>query len=353
MSYELCEKIRSLEPYEPSVGDYKIRLDANESYMNFSENVMKTFSERIASLAFNRYPDPSAGEICRLFADFYGVPAENVVAGNGSDELLSIIIQSMLMKGDRMAVADPDFSMYSFYAHIGEIEVLAEKRINGSFSVDNIANFINSKNIKLYIFSNPCNPTGAGVCASEVIRLTKLCPDCLIIADEAYMDFWDQSVLEYAGKIDNLLVLRTCSKAFGAASIRCGFAIGSQTVIRALKAVKSPYNVSTLTQAAAASLLSHPDELRVRIAEINTQRDKLYEGVSELSVRTGLFTVNETHTNFVMLYMDNQLATHIYEELKKRSIIIRCFGDKLRITAGSREENNQLLSALDEILGQF
>ncbi len=352
MSYELCDKIRSLEPYEPSVGNYRIRLDANESYMNFSQNVMNTFVERINSLAFNRYPDPTAAEICSLFADFYNVPAECVAAGNGSDELLSIIIQSMLMKGDRMIVAEPDFSMYSFYAHIGEIDVIAEKRIDGSFDVDHIAEIINAEKAGIYIFSNPCNPTGAGVSAEEVIRLTALCPDCLIIADEAYMDFWNQSVLDKAGKIDNLLVLRTCSKAFGAASIRCGFAVGPQTVIRAIKAVKSPYNVSSLTQAAAAALLSHPDELRERIADMNVQRDELYTGLCRLSEKYRCFTLNETHTNFVMLYMERELALDIFENLKVRGIIIRCFGDKLRITAGSKTENAELLDALDDILGK-
>ena len=350
MSYELCEKIRSLEPYEPSTGEYKIRLDANESYMNFSENVMKSFAERVSALAFNRYPDPTAGEICRLFADFYDLPAECVAAGNGSDELLSIIIQSMLMKGEKMAVAEPDFSMYSFYAHIAEAQVLVENRVNGVFDIDKIADFINCNGVKLYIFSNPCNPTGGGIDACEVIRLTALCPDCLIIADEAYMDFWNQSVLSYAGKLQNLLVLKTCSKAFGAAAIRCGFAIGTPAVIRAIKAVKSPYNVSTLTQAAAAALLEHPDELRQRIAEINKQRDSLYEGIFKLAEKTGRFTVGETHTNFVLLQMDKALALEIFEQLKLSGIIIRCFGDKLRITAGSEGENTELLNALERIL---
>jgi len=350
MSYELCEKIRSLEPYEPSVGDYRIRLDANESFMNLPECVAQTFAQKVAAMAFNRYPDPTAGETCRLFAEFYDLPSDCVVAGNGSDELLSIIIQSMLMKGDRMAIAEPDFSMYSFYAHIGEAEVLAEKRVDGAFSVDAISEFINCNGVKLYIFSNPCNPTGKGVNACEVIRLTKLCPSCLIIADEAYMDFWDQSVLPYAGKIDNLMVLKTCSKAFGAAAIRCGFAVAAPAIIRALKAVKSPYNVSSLTQAAATSLFSYPDVLRENISAIIKQRDRLYAEVCKLAEDTGRFTVDETHTNFVVLNMDKTLANDVFEHLKQNGIIVRCFGDKLRITAGSESENTELLRNLAEIL---
>lgn len=350
MSYELCEKIRLLEPYEPTTGEYRIRLDANESYMGLSDNMAKAFADRVNTVSFNRYPDPTAKEICCLFSDFYNVPEECVVAGNGSDELLSIIIQAMLMKGDRMAVAEPDFSMYSFYAHIAEANLLVEKRINGIFDIDTVAEFIQREAVKLYIFSNPCNPTASGIQACEVIQLATLCPNCLIVADEAYMDFWDQSVLQYAGKVSNLLVLKTCSKAFGAAAIRCGFAVGSIEIVKALKAVKSPYNVSSLTQAAAAALLSFPDELHERIASIIKQRDELFDGVCAISKKCKNFAVAETHTNFVLLTFEKELASTVFEQLKQRGIIVRCFGDTLRITAGSKLENSELLAALDEIL---
>ncbi len=349
MSYELCEKIRSLEPYEPNEGEYRIRLDANESYMPLPEVVREDMLRRIAALELNRYPDPTAGEICRLFADFFGLPADRVVAGNGSDELLSIIIGSMLMKGERMAIAEPDFSMYAFYAHLAQVEVMAQKRTNGVISVDDTAEFINRNGIRLYIFSNPCNPTGGGISACEVKRLATLCSDCLIIADEAYMDFWDESVIHAAGVIENLMVLKTCSKAFGAAGIRCGFAVASPRIITALKAVKSPYNLSSLTQAAAAALLSHPEKLREAIADICAQRDWLYDAVCALSRKTGAFSVGETHTNFVLLHTEKELAREIFDRLKAQGIIIRCFGDRLRITAGSSEENRALMAALESI----
>lgn len=352
MSYVLCEKIRNLKPYEPATGDYRIRLDANESFVGLSEKTQQGIFDRIRRDCLNRYPDPIAAEACGLFARYYGVSPDCVTAGNGSDELLSIITQAFLMRGETMTVLSDDFSMYSFYGSIAEavVDVVA-KRNDGTIDSDALISRVNTTGSRLLLFSNPCNPTGLGISADEAMSIVRGCPNCLVIVDEAYMDFWNQSVMDRINDCDNMIVLKTCSKALRTAGIRCGFAVAGKTITNALRAVKSPYNVSKLTQAAAAEIFSHPEEIDDAVAAILTEREWLGTELERLRRETdGVFGMNETAANFFVLSFEGSKAVEVFEKLRERSILVRCFGDKLRITVGSREENRCLIAAIDEII---
>jgi len=354
MSYILCDKIRSLKPYEPGTGDYRIRLDANESFVRLSNSTMDGILRRIREDALNRYPDPLAREACDLFGRYYGVSGDFVTAGNGSDELLSILTQAFLTRGQTMTVLRDDFSMYGFYGAIAEVNVdVVANRQDGSIDVDALIQRVNSTGSRLLLFSNPCNPTGLGISASEALRIVDSCPDCLVVVDEAYMDFWDQSLITTAPERDNMVVLKTCSKALRLAGIRCGFAVAGKTITNALRAVKSPYNVSRLTQVFAAGIFSHPDELDEAVKSILDQRcslDKELRGI--MKEHPGVFEMNDTAANFFMLrFADPQKAAQVFESLKQSSILVRHFGGgKLRITVGSEEENTELIKVLAQII---
>lgn len=353
MSYNLCDKIRDLKPYEPGTGDYRIRLDANESFVPVSESTMDGILRRIKNDALNRYPDPLASEACELFAAYYGVKGDNVTAGNGSDELLSVLTQSFLMRGQTMTVLSDDFSMYGFYGFLAEVNVdVVRNRPDGSIDVDGLIERVNSTGSRLLLFSNPCNPTGLGISAQEALRIVDSCPDCLVIVDEAYMDFWDQALIRVAPERENMIVLKTCSKALRLAGIRCGFAVAGEKITKALRAVKSPYNVSRLTQIFAAEIFAHPEELDEAVAAVLAQRDSLRIRLLELkNAHPGLFEMNETATNFFMLRFESGKAAEIFQQLKQKSILVRHFGGgKLRITVGSEAENNELMSALEQII---
>lgn len=352
MAYILCEKIRNLKPYEPGTGDYRVRLDANESFVELSEETRQGIFRRISEDCLNRYPDPLASEACGLFARYYGVDPRFVTAGNGSDELLSVITQAFLMRGETMTVLSDDFSMYGFYGFIAEAVVdVFDKRPDRTIDVDGLINHVNSIGSRLLLFSNPCNPTGLGISAEDALRIVKSCPDCLVIVDEAYMDFWDQSVIGHIGEYDNMMVLRTCSKALRTAGIRCGFAVANQTITNALRAVKSPYNVNKLTQAAAAEIFSHPEEIDEAIKAVIASREQLKGLLSSLlAEKPGAFLMDETATNFFVLRFEGDKAGQVFEGLKSRGILVRFFGSKLRITVGSEEENSLLTEALKELI---
>ena len=345
--YQLNEKIRNLKPYDPISGEYAVRLDANESFFGLPEDLRQEFAHIASELVLNRYPDPLSTEVCKAFADYYQVPVENVTAGNGSDELISIICNSFLEKGDAFLTLEPDFSMYRFYGVIAEgVPVTLQKPENLRIDVEEVINVCREKDIKLLIFSNPCNPTSLGLGREEVRRLITSV-DALVVLDEAYMDFWDQSLLSEFDQYDNLLILRTCSKAFGGAALRLGFAVGALPLTNALKAVKSPYNLNSFTQAAGAALLRRKEESKAALAEILLSKKELLDGVKTLAERfPGEMEVFESDTNFVFIRTGKY--AEIFRYMLEKGIAIRKFAGYLRITAGTRAENRAVLDALQE-----
>ena len=321
MSYTLNKKIRGLVPYEPISGEYEVRLDANECPFDLPLQIQEQIAEAMRSVAYNRYPDPLATKLVNSFSEFYNIDPALVTAGNGSDELIFLIESAFLEKGDKMLVVSPDFSMYRFY----------------------------SEDIKLLLFSNPCNPTGAGITAAEARRLVSG-TDALVILDEAYMDFWDQSLLEETEKYDNLIIFRTASKAVGAAALRLGFAVANPVITRAIRSVKSPYNVNSISQAIGEVLYKNKEYLQKRIITIVNNREKLYNELSSVARTQPDFTVYPTVANFV--FVKTGAAQDIWDYLKDRSIVVRLMGEYLRITAGTVDENARVTEAIKQYFSE-
>lgn len=348
-SYELAAKIQALKPYDPIMGNYRIRLDANESFYELPPEVIQKIQKKIGETAFQRYPDPNASQACRAFCQLYGVSEDCVTAANGSDELISILCSCFLEKGEKILTVRPDFSMYSFYGSLYETQIeTVSKGESYQLDVDQLISECAARNPRMLIFSNPCNPTSLGITRQEMLRLLRSV-SCLVVADEAYMDFWTESVMEDVNDFDHLIILRTCSKALGLAAIRMGFAVTNPKLTQALRAVKSPYNTDSLSQAAAAAVLSEKELYQEHVKGILKSRDQLYTGIQELQkLAPALERVYPTVTNFVMVKIAQ--AEAVWKELLHRSIAVRWMGEHLRITAGSPDETRTVLAELETIL---
>lgn len=347
MHYNLPEKIRNLSPYEPICGDYPVRLDANESFFPFDTEALQA---AMVTVSTNRYPDPYCAALCDAYGARYGIKADAQVVGNGSDELISLIMSCLLSKGDTVLSLSPDFSMYRFYPQIYELaSVVLDKGPDLLADVEQIIQAAEACDASLLIFSNPCNPTSKLMTRADIMRLLDAL-SCLIVVDEAYMEFArDESVMDIAAKHPRLIVLKTFSKAMGMAALRLGVAIAGADIIRALKAAKSPYNVSALSQAAGLALLSDGERLNACTRAMIAQRDALMEGLAALSAAHPRMTlIQESQTNFAFVHMDG--AAQVFEALKARGIIVRQMGEYLRITAGTEAEQRMLLDALTEVL---
>lgn len=350
MNYELNKKIRDLQPYEPISGTYKIRLDANECSENYPESIINQIKEAIEKVDFNRYPDPMATEVVNSFAEYYNINPELVTAGNGSDELIFMIESAFLEKGDKMLTVSPDFSMYRFYSSICEVECdtfIKDDDLN--FDLDTLIKKINDENIKLLIFSNPCNPTGQGITASDARKLINSV-NALVILDEAYMDFWNQSLISEVDNYSNLIILRTASKSVGSAALRLGFAVSNKMIAIALKAVKSPYNVNSISQVIGAVVYKNKEYLLNRQKLIVRNREKLYNGLVTISENQKEFKVYNSCANFI--FVKTPYGKALWEFLKNNSIVIRYMGDYVRITVGTEEEIKETLNCINEFFSR-
>lgn len=351
MAYQIPEKLRTLEPYQPITGQFSVRLDANESFISLPENIRKEIGDKISRIDFNRYPDPYAVELCEKFAHYFGVPSNLVVAANGSDELLSLLTSCFSDAGDKLMMVKPDFSMYGIYAELAGMQVeVFEKNDAMQIGVDDLISQAKEKQIRMLIFSNPCNPSSLIESREDVLKIVESLEDTLVIVDEAYMDFADgASVLDVVEQYPNMIVLKTLSKAFGLAAVRLGFAVSNQTLTNALKAAKSPYNVNTMSQVVGSVIFDHPEYIDDCIAKIKASRDSLYTSLLELKkCQPKIKSLQNAKSNFV--YMEVDGAAEVFTALKQQGIAIRLMKNYLRICAGSEEENKAVLNALETVL---
>lgn len=347
--YKLNSKISNLTPYSPITGDYKIRLDANESCFNLPQDILEQIKTAVENIDYNRYPDPYATELCKAFADFYGISEKNVTAFNGSDELITLLMTTFMMSGETLVTVEPDFSMYRFYTTLAELNcVSSPKNTDLSVDIDTVIKTVKENNARGVIFSNPCNPTSKGIGRDDIIKLITSV-DALVILDEAYMDFWNASILELVNKYDNLIIMRTASKAIGAAAIRLGFAVTNEVNSNALKAVKSPYNVNTVSQKIGTIIYKNKEFLQNRRNTIVSLRENLYNDLKEIECKyPDKIAIVEGCSNFVFIKTD--LGKEIFDFFLSKGVAIRLMNDYIRITAGTAEENQTVVALLEEFL---
>jgi len=345
MPFELNAKIKNLTPYDPIEGSFRIRLDANESFLSPNAQMMEKIAAAVQNVDFNRYPDARAAELCGSFAKVYGLNPQHITAANGSDELLSLIVQSFLQKGDTLLTMEPDFSMYRFYGALSEANVITVKK-NADFTPDfeELAAQAKAQNARIILFSNPCNPTSVGVGRAAILKLIAE-TDALVVVDEAYMDFFGDSILNEVPSYDNLIVLRTCSKAIGLASLRLGFAVANPALTKVLHAVKSPYNVNAVSQAIGVALLEEKTYIQRGVKQIIASRDELLAQMQELCGKIPQqLAVCGADANF--LFCRAEKAGEAFRFLMERGIIVRHMGEFLRITAGRNHENAEVVREL-------
>lgn len=328
--------IRSLIPYSSARSEFEgtaeVLLDANENPHDFE---------------YSRYPDPDQRELKQKLSHLKAVATERLFIGNGSDEIIDILIRSFCIPNeDTILTYQPSFSMYDFSAALNQIEIRAVA-LREDFSLD-LDLFLESirDSDKIIFLCSPNNPTGNIIVAHDQVRLICAKAKGLVVVDEAYIDFAEQSSVSELN-IDNLVVLQTFSKSYGSAGIRLGIGIAHPEVIHVLKSVKLPYNVSEITQRYALKLLDEMDYLLESIDKIKEERNVLLSALKSVSCVEKVFP---TDSNFFLIRVSN--AKKVYDYLVAHHIIVRDRSKELhcenclRITIGTAEENKKLIEVL-------
>ncbi|MBS4179303.1 pyridoxal phosphate-dependent aminotransferase [Lederbergia citrea] len=350
------KSLQGLSPYKVKPEFDMIRLDNNEAFMSLLSSV--DFS-KLQDTLINRYPAESSEALVEAFGRFAGFPPENILPGNGSDEWISLICQYALEPGDQVLVLDPDFSMYEKGALIMGAEV-TKISLNDDFSLplEMVKAEISNKNPKLMFLSNPNNPTGQLYGEGEIEEVIRALEEQggILVLDEAYMDFAGES--PFAGKIldyENLIILRTASKALGMAALRLGFLIANDRIIEGISCIKPPYNVNTVSAQIGAELMGKSNLLDQFLLLQLEQIAELEEIVEEFAGRVDGAVLYPSSTNFYLIKLEG--AKDLTDFLYERKIKIRLFTDEtlqaVRISAGTKEEHEKLREALLEWSEQY
>jgi histidinol-phosphate aminotransferase len=324
-----------------------IKLDAMENPFRLPEDLRLALGQRLADAAINRYPDPASSELKRLLAESFAIPPQaEVLLGNGSDEIITLVTQALARSGAKVMAFEPSFVMYRLNAQFSRVEYIGLS-LNADFSLNLSATLaaIQTHQPAVIFLSYPNNPTGNRFTRSDVEAILDAAPG-LVVVDEAYQAFASDSLMDLAGKVENLLVMRTLSK-LGMAGIRLGFAASTPGWIEAINKVRPPYNINVLTQEAAAFLLQHR-------AVFDQQAQLLLAERSRLSQRLQAFAALQqfaSEANFITVRVPD--ADGLFAFLKQSGILIKnlhgshpLLNQCLRFTIGSPEENDAVLAAL-------
>jgi histidinol-phosphate aminotransferase len=333
-----------------------VKLASNESPFPPLPQVERAISEAIGGL--NRYPDGAGRALRSALADLHGVDVSQVVLGNGSCDVILLAGQALLDPGTTLVHPEPSFSLYPHLSAAAGAEAVAVPVDDlGRNDLDAMAAAVDERT-RLVILCNPNNPTGGYVAAGAIERFLDRIPDDVpVLLDEAYHDFVTETDrgrgISMARSRPNLMVLRTFSKAHGLCGLRIGYGVGGESWIRAIEAVRQPFNTNTLAQVAALEGLRHLAETERRVGETIRERERVAGALRGMGVA---FTPSQA--NFILVSPNGDRATdgtEVHERLLANGVIVRdgaalgCAG-RLRVSIGTPHENDAFLAALGRVL---
>ena len=354
MSKFLSREASWLAPYTPGEqpqDQQYIKLNTNESPFPPSPKVVKALS-RAELLKLNLYSDPTCGQLVEAIAKRYELQPENVLTGNGSDEILAFAFRAFCGEGKPLAYADITYGFYKSQVALFGLEAkVIPLREDFTLNVDDYMDFPGT-----IVIANPNAPTGMTVPRSDIQRLLEADPERVVIVDEAYVDFGGESCVPMIYRYENLLVVQTMSKSRSLAGGRVGFALGSPALISALNRVKysfNPYNVNRLSIIAGAVAVEDEPYFQTCTAAVRNNRAWTVRELEELG-----FTVLPSSANFIFAKSDKLPGGELYRKLKENGILVRWFDadrirDYVRITIGSLEQMTALVDEIARLLEEL
>lgn len=326
--------------------DQIVKVDANENPYGPSPRA-------IAALAgypyYHIYPDPHHTLLRKALSEYLGVGREYLLFGCGADELLDLVVRLFIRPGDAIINCPPTFGMYSFLSELSGARVIAvPRREDFSVGVAAVESAVAAEQPKLVFITSPNNPDGSVLSPSDLERLLAL--PVVIVLDQAYVEFGGDDYAGWVPNHANLIVLRTFSKWAGLAGLRVGYGVFPPPIVEQLIKIKQPYNVNAAAQAAVLASLDDLDTLRARVRTLVAERERLYAGLKEIEY----LRPYPSHANFVLSRVLGRDAGALKRALERRGVLVRYYRtprlrDCIRISVGTPEQNERVLSVLREI----
>jgi histidinol-phosphate aminotransferase len=346
-------RVRELRPYSLRTGPARVKLNQNESPWDAPARIKQETLRRISDCAWSRYPNFVPHRLHERLAEFSGWTAEGIVAGNGSNELIQALLMVTAREETRVLINEPTFALYRQIATVlGGDVISVSLNPEFGFDVDALRNAVRDLQPEVTIVCSPNNPTGC-VLSDDDLRTLLDSTNGLIVVDEAYHEFAEHSVVPLLRQHENLVVLRTFSKAMAMAGLRTGYLLAAPELLREISKAVLPYNLNVISQTAAEVAVDmYEDEMRPQVRRIIAERGRLYD---MLSLVNGLTPVRSL-ANFILVRSAID-PKQVFAELISQDILIRdvssypMLSDCFRLSVGTPEENDLLLESLRGIFG--
>ncbi|MCG2635088.1 MAG: histidinol-phosphate transaminase [Gammaproteobacteria bacterium] len=346
-------EIRDMKAYQVADASGLTKLDAMENPYGWPDELLDGWLQRLRGVSLNRYPDPGAGGVREMLRQSLGL-AEGLelILGNGSDELIQLILQAVAGPGRQVMAPGPSFVMYRMIsASVGlayqEVPLTPEFELDCDAMLLALAKF--SPDVLFIAYPN--NPSGNLFDSGDLASVIEAAPG-LVVVDEAYFPFAGKTVMSWLDRYDNLLVMRTLSKS-GLAGLRLGYLVGHRAWIQEFDKLRLPYNINVLTQVSAVFALEHEDVFAAQAADIRRDRKVVMDGLAALEGVRGY----PSDANFILFRLPAGTADQVFTRLREAGVLVKNLGpqggpleDCLRVTVGTPDENRAFLKALSNVL---
>ncbi len=354
--------LRNVKPYVPGKPTEELRreknfkgeiikLASNENSHPPIEEIKKAISDEMANI--NRYPNSGCYYLCRELAEYHGLTSDNIFVGNGSNEIIDLLVRAFLNPGEEIVYPFPSFIVYPIVTQLAGVEGIEVPLQDYRLDLDAMKQNITRKT-KMVFICNPNNPTGTYVTQKEVeIFLNGLRPDILVVFDEAYFEYVVADdypdTMSLMRQHRNIIILRTFSKIFSLSGLRIGYSISDAEIVTCLHKVRQPFNVNRIAQVSARAALAYADKVKKLVEENREQLKFVCEEMQKLG-----FTVPPSQTNFI-LAIPPAGKIDIVDKLMNVGIIVRGtkpfgLGEAFRVTIGTPYENERFISALNDLM---
>lgn len=343
-------EVLALDGYHLKAYDCPVKLNQNESPFDVPDNIKDDILNAVRQKPWSRYPEPMPMDLVNALAQHVGADPNGLIVANGSNTLLQLLLSVISAPGVDVVIPSPSFSLYGMFTEIFSGNTISVPLTDTyRFDVPAIQKAIQGNNVRLAILCSPNNPTGCSISNEDLDTLLSS-TNALVLVDEAYGEFYNQTALDLLPKHPNLIVLKTFSKAFGAAGVRIGYLIAHPDVRNEIIKGKIPFDINVFSHTAALTILQHEDLIQERINFICEERDRVYQALTQLE---GV-TPYPTDANLILIEVANPTA--VFNGLIEQGVLIRnvtsypMLGKALRVSVGKKEENDQFLSALERTL---
>ena len=346
-------RVRELRPYSLRADRVRVKLNQNENPWDATARIKQETLRRISDCAWSRYPSFVPQRLHERLAEFSGWTAEGIIAGNGSNELIQALLMVTIGERTRVLINEPTFALYRQIATVlGGDVISVSLNAEFGFDVDALRNAVWDLQPQVTIVCSPNNPTGCVLSDDDLHSLLES-TNGLIVIDEAYHEFAEHTVVPLLRRHENLVVLRTFSKAMAMAALRVGYLLASPELTREFSKAVLPYNLNVISQTAAEVAVDmYEDELRPQVRRIIAERARLYDMLSLVNVLTPVRSL----ANFILVRSAID-PKQVFAELINQDILIRdvssypMLSDCFRLSVGTPEENDLLLESLRGIFG--